>query len=196
MPRDATRDHLARLYAANPDPWGHDSRPYEQAKYDATLAAVGAGPFRTGLEIGCGNGALSLRLAPLCDSLTAIEMIPAALASARERLSIHPHVRLVEGAAPADLPPIAPDLIVLSEVLYFLTRSEIDGLARWISAHARPDCRLVAVNWTGTTGEALTGAAAMGRLRRGLRAWTGSQQAFEGFLVDVLTPAAGKRHGD
>lgn len=187
MPREATRDHLARLYAADPDPWGHLTRPFERAKYRATLAAVGAGPFRSGIEIGCGNGALSLELAPRCARLTALEMIPAACRLARDRLARFAHVQVIEGSAPGDLPDLAPDLVVLSEVLYFLTPDEIAGLAGWIGEKARPGCRIVAVNWTGSTGETLTGATAMARLRDGLPGWTGPPKPFEGFVIDVLT---------
>ena len=195
MPRETTRAHLARLYAADPDPWGHLTRPYERAKYELPLMAVGAGPFRVGLEIGCGNGALAVRLAPLCAAFTGLEMIPAAVAQARTRLAGLPHVRVIEGTAPADLSELAPDLIVLSEVLYFLTPGEIDGLARWIGARARPECRVVAVNWSGPTGEALTGEDARLRLRNALGGWGGSAERYDGFTIDVLTAQgrAGRR---
>ncbi|EKE43079.1 type 12 methyltransferase [Oceaniovalibus guishaninsula JLT2003] len=191
MPRDATRDHLARLYAANADPWGHLTRPYERAKYDATLQAAGDGPFALALEVGCGNGALALRLADRARRLIAVEMIADAAKAARERLAHLGHVRIVEGAAPEALPPLAPDLIVLSEVLYFLTVPEIGRLAGWIRAHAAPGCRLVAVNWTGETGETLSGAQAARILRDGLAEWRGSHRAFDGFAIDVLDAPGG-----
>ncbi len=186
MPLDATRAHLAALYAGNPDPWGHLTRTYEREKYAATLDVIGAGPFGAALEIGCGNGALTERLAPRCRDLTAIELIPAALALARQGLAAHPHVRLVGGSAPDDLPPMAPDLIVLSEVLYFLTPLEIDALAWWIDGHARPRCRVVAVNWAGPTGEALSGPAALAQLRRALPTWQGRCVRHERYQIDVL----------
>ena len=66
MPLSETLAHLAGLYAASEDPWNHRSSPYEAAKYEATLAAIGPGPFENALEIGCGNGELARRLAPRC----------------------------------------------------------------------------------------------------------------------------------
>jgi hypothetical protein len=62
-------DHFERLYRSNPDPWGFDTSPYEQAKYRQTLAAVGARRFTAGLEVGCSIGILTRMLAPRCESL-------------------------------------------------------------------------------------------------------------------------------
>ena len=129
MPLERTVRHLTGLYDTDADPWGHLTRPYEREKYARTLDAMGARRFRQGLEVGCGIGALTELLAPRCDRLTSIECVCAALARARMRMAGAPHVILIEGAAPDDLPPIAPDLIVLSEVLYFMTAGEIDRLA-------------------------------------------------------------------
>ncbi len=189
MPREATLAHLAALYAADPDPWGHLTRPYERDKHRETVAAAGPGPFGEAVEIGCGNGALALRLAPLCRRLTALEAIPAALAEARLRLAPHLHARLVEGRAPRDLPDLRPDLVVLSEVLYFLEPEDIDALAAWIGARITSGGRVVAVNWTGPTGEALSGREAADRLRAGLPAgWHGRRAGRDGYVLDLLTP--------
>ena len=190
MPRDATLSHLASLYAGSPDPWGHLTRPYERAKHAATVEVVAPRSSDAVLEIGCGNGALSARLAPLCRRLVAVEAIPAALAEARRRLTGQDHVTLVEGIAPGDLPEVRPDRIVLSEVLYFLEPGDIDALADWIDRRAAPGCRLVAVNWTGPTGEALTGPQAADRLRAALPAWRGPRRSEEGYILDVLTPVS------
>ena len=149
MTREATLAHLAALYAADPDPWGHLTRPYERGKHRETVAAAGTGPFEQAVEIGCGNGALALRLAPLCRRLTALEAIPTALAEARRRLAPHPHATLLQRRAPQDLPDLRPDLVVVSEVLYFLEPADIDALAGWIRDRIMPGGRVVSVNWTG-----------------------------------------------
>lgn len=190
MPTEATLAHLAALYAADPDPWGHLTRPYERRKHRETVAAAGPGPFAEAVEIGCGNGALAVGLAPLCRRLTALEAIPAALAGARPRLAPHPHVTLIHGRAPHDLPDLRPDLVVLSEVLYFLTPGDVDALAAWIASRITPRGRVVAANWTGPTGEALSGRDAADRLRAGLAGWRGLRAEREGYLLDVLTPDA------
>lgn len=162
MPRRDVLDHLSRLYAASGDPWDHRSSPYEAGKYDATLTVIGEGPFRLALEIGCGNGTLARRLAPRCRSLLAMECIPAAAALARAALSGFVQASVVQGAAPQDLPDIRPDLVLLSEVLYFLTPTEIRALGRWLLARCAGP--VIAVNWTGPTDEPLDGPAALALL--------------------------------
>lgn len=162
LPRKDVLDHLSRLYAASDDPWAHRSSSYEAGKYDATLAAIGDGPFDNALEIGCGNGTLARRLVPLCRNLTVIECIPAAAALARAALAGCTQARVIHGTAPQDLPQLRPDLVLLSEVLYFLTPGEIRDLGCWLLAHSAGP--VVAVNWTGATDEPLDGTAAVALL--------------------------------
>lgn len=182
MPHKDTLAHLSRLYAASEDPWNHRSSPYEAAKYRATLAAIGPGPFREAIEIGCGNGELASLLAPRCRRLTAMDCIPAAARSARRRLAAFAQVQVLEGSAPQDLPPMRPDLILLSEVLYFLTPDEIAALGHWLNRNA--DGPVVAVTWTGPTDEPLDGTRAVGLLARQLV--TRRTTHFPRFRLDIL----------
>ena len=162
MPRKDVLDHLTRLYAASDDPWDHRDSSYEAGKYDTTLAAIGAGPFRLALEIGCGNGTLARRLAPRCRSLMVMECISTAAELARTALAGFPQARVVHGTAPQDLPQIYPDLVLLSEVLYFLTPEDIRELGQWLLAHLTGP--VIAVNWTGPTDEPLDGPEAVALL--------------------------------
>lgn len=186
MPRNDTLAHLSRLYAASEDPWGHRSSRYEAAKYEATLSAIGPGPFREALEIGCGNGELARHLAPRCRRLTAMECIPAAADTARRSLAKFSQVEVLQGTAPQDLPRLQPDLVLLSEVLYFLTPAEIATLARWLNRNAAGP--VVAVNWTGPTDEPLNGAEAVNLLAQTLT--TRQTLHFPGFRIDILASAA------
>ena len=68
-----TVDHFEDKYQAASDPWGYRHSTYEQAKYAATLAACGPGPFESALELGGSIGVFSARLAPRCRRLTTIE---------------------------------------------------------------------------------------------------------------------------
>jgi predicted TPR repeat methyltransferase len=186
MPLERTVRHLTGLYHTHPDPWGHLTRPYEREKYARTLDVMGARRFRQGLEIGCGIGALTELLAPRCDRLTGIECVCAALARARMRMAGAPHVVLSEGAAPDDLPPIAPDLIVLSEVLYFMTAGEIDRLAAWIGRNAMPNALVIVVSWQGDTGEELTGRASVERFAGTLRHGEHRRTDCDGYRIDTF----------
>lgn len=169
MPHEDTRRHLESLYARSDDPWSHRTSPYEQAKFAATLAATGDGPFQDALEIGCGNGTLLALLAPRCARLTGLDCVPGAVALAQQAVAGQPHVAVHLASVPDDLPPIRPDLVILSEVLYFLSPTDIRQLADWLRERR---ARIVCVNWLGATDEELDGTSAMdvftaalGRLR-------------------------------
>ncbi|MCJ8139955.1 class I SAM-dependent DNA methyltransferase [Falsirhodobacter halotolerans] len=182
MPREDTLRHLAALYDRSDDPWDHRTSPTEQAKYAATLQAIGPGPFRHAVEVGCGNGTLLARLAPRCQRLTGIDCIPRAADAARNAVSDFPQVEVIDGAAPKALQGLSPDLLVLSEVLYFLTPEEIGQLSAWIR---QTPVRTVAVNWLGPTDEDLDGTTALDCLTRWLGAPDTTHVA-ETYRIDVF----------
>jgi len=115
------------LYRSDPDPWGYTSRRYEREKYRATLAACGPGPFRRALELGGSIGVFSALLAPRCDSLTTIDGSPTAVAAARRRLASHPNANAIVGRIPAAIPSRSYDLVLASEILYYLTPAALSG---------------------------------------------------------------------
>lgn len=192
MPLERTTRHLSRLYRQSPDPWGHATRAYEQAKFAQTLTALGGRRYRQVVEIGCGIGVLTALLAPRCETLFGIDCVGRAVETARHRLADQPHVRLAVGVAPHDLPDMAPDLIVLSEVLYFMTRDEIARLAAWCNAHAAPAARIVIVSWKGPTGEALSGPASAALLREMLVGWSQRPEHGDGYRIDLLDRSPGR----
>jgi cyclopropane fatty-acyl-phospholipid synthase-like methyltransferase len=135
------------LYREDPDPWGYTSSEYEREKYEATLAACGEGPFEHALELGASIGVFSALLAPRCRALTTIDAAPTAVAAARRRLAGLGHVRVILGAIPDVVPDDRYDLVVASEILYYLDATELAGtLARLRSQMVR-GARLVAVHW-------------------------------------------------
>ena len=105
------------LYAGDPDPWGFATSEYERAKYYATIAALEGRRYGRGLEIGCSIGVLTQRLAHHVDELLAVDVSEAALAQARAR---NPDVRVERREIPEEFPDGRFDLIVCSEVLYYL----------------------------------------------------------------------------
>ena len=137
-------------YRADRDPWSYATSDYERAKYGATLAACGPGPFRCALELGSSIGVLSARLAPRCRALVTIDAAPTAVAEARRRLAGLPGVSAVLGSIPEAIPRKRYDLVVASEILYYLDEAQlartVDRLgklslprARWVAVHWRPD---------------------------------------------------------
>lgn len=129
-------DIAAHLHAelARDDPWGLDANPFETRRFAAMLDLIRPrAPFRRGLEVGCAAGAFTAELAPLCGRLDVVDVIPAALDRAAERLGRPAHVTWqVADVAEARFEPGAYDLIVAAEVLYYL--DDRDALARAVES--------------------------------------------------------------
>ncbi|HEY4250811.1 MAG TPA: SAM-dependent methyltransferase [Roseomonas sp.] len=185
------------LYSCERDPWGFESSAYERAKYTATLAALPRRRYRQALEIGCSIGVLTAQLAGRCDALVAVDGAEAALAEARRRCATLPQVRIESAWVPGRWPQAAGgfDLILLSEVLYYLDLTDIARLVERIRLTARPGADIVAVHWTGATDYPLTADAAL----QGLSAALGTgadlllHRRHPRYRIDVLrlaTPAS------
>lgn len=153
------------VFTGDDDPWSLASSPYEAAKFDATIAAIDDRRYRSALEIGCAHGVLTARLAPLCDTLTSIDISLRAVELARSRCAALPNVTITRCSFPAESPDGAFDLVVLSEVVYYWDDADIERAAAAIRASATPDCRIILVHWTGDTDYPQTGDAAVTKLR-------------------------------
>ena len=145
-----TAQDFERRYRHDPDPWQYRRSRYERQKYAATLAACGRGPFRNALELGASIGVFSVQLAPRCQTLTTIDFAPTAVALARSELAPYPHASAIQGRIPDDLPPGPFDLVVASEVLYYLRPDALDGTLGALERSLAPGGRLVCVHWRRT----------------------------------------------
>lgn len=152
-----TQTELDALYFGGDDPWAFRTSAYERAKFAATAAALSRPAYYHALEIGCGNGELALRLAPRCARYTGVDGAAVAVAAARRAV---PRARFHQLYLPHELPDGNYDLLILSEVLYFLDAGGIASLARQIRWRW-PVAETVVVTWLGPTGATNGGEAAL-----------------------------------
>ena len=186
VPADLT--HLLGLYAGTDDPWGFRTSDYEVRRLATVARALPRARYASALELGCGNGELARRIAPHCDAYTGLDAVPAALDAARAAV---PAGRFVEAFLPCDLPTApdggAHDLVLLSEVLYFLARKTVRDLAARID-RTWPAADVVTATWRGPTGHALGGEEAFAIFADAtLRSWR-SVQSDAGCRITVFTP--------
>jgi hypothetical protein len=174
-------------YRREGDPWGYRDRPYERDKYARTLAACGAGPFAAALELGGSIGEFSALLAPRCRRLVSVDASPTAVAAARDRLAALPQAEPRLGTLPGDLPDGHYDLVVASEILYYLAPAALAATLIGLRPRMAAGATLVAVHYEPPGPERPFSAAAVHARLRGL-SWLRSRRAERGpgYLLDVL----------
>ncbi len=158
--RSQSRDaaHFDRIYAGREDPWNFRGSPYEREKYNATIVALPPRHFAKALEIGCSIGELTRLLAPSCGRILGLDISEAPIATAQRLSAGCDNVTFRRMTVPAEWPDGTFDLIVLSEVLYFLAPLDIRTLADRITASLHPGGVVLLVNYLGhNEGDPLTG---------------------------------------
>ena len=171
------------LYASDPDPWRFATSDYEAGKYAATLAALPARRFATGLEVGCSIGVLTCQIARRCDHLLAMDGAEAALDQARARC---PGVTFVRGMVPAEWPDGRFDLIVFSEMLYYLDAADIRATAVRAMQALQPHGSILLVHYLGETDYPTTGDDAAEEFIRAAGLSPALQLREAGYRIDRL----------
>lgn len=145
--RSVPNEAFEAIYARSPDPWNYRTSAYEHEKYAATLAALPEPRYRRGFEVGCSIGVLSRQLADRCDQLLAVDIVESALAQAMRTCADAAHVTFARMRIPNEWPNSRFDLVVFSEVLYYLDPSDIRRTAAACLRSLEPKGTVVLVNY-------------------------------------------------
>lgn len=176
------------MFAQDDDPWRFETSWYEARKRSLTLAVLGRERYAAVLDIGCSTGVLTAELAGRADHVTAIDASAAALRKAGTRLRDHEHVELVHGSTGSDLPRTSYDLVVLSEVGYFLTGAELLALLRWVRGLLAPQGEILLCHWLRPTRDVpLDGPLVHRQARAALDLPLAASYADDDLLLDVWT---------
>lgn len=181
------------VHSRNDDPWDYAGSWYEHRKRSLTLAALPGATYTAGLEIGCSIGTLSVELAQRCSSFLAIDASSAALAHAARRLEHLPAARTRHLTVPQDWPEGRFDLIVVSEVGYYLAPGELAGLFDRVEAALLPGGTLALCHWRHPiAGWELDGDSVHAAARRRLGWADAGLYRERDFILEVLTaPGSG-----
>ena len=133
---------------------------------------------------------LTTLLATRCRSLLSTDMEPRAVQLAAARVAGLSGVEVEERRVPEQWPAGTFDLIVLSELLYYLDEADIDRVVDHAQASLTEDGHLVVVHWRGVADDYVVAGgdavhARVGR-HRGFRPLV--RHLEDDFLLDVLTP--------
>ncbi len=177
------------LYAGSGDPWNFEGSFYEHRKRALTLAMLPREFFGRVFEPGCSIGVLTAELACRAGSVTAMDISARALELARQRVGSLPGVELAEGSIPENWPDGPYDLVVISEIGYFLTRAQLQETVKRTAASLTPGGVLLLCHWRHPNeGWPLTGDDVHEAFLRGSGLERLSAHLEEDFRIDVLVP--------
>lgn len=162
-----SESYFDALYNDNSDPWQYQTRWYEKRKRDMCLAVLPKAKYTSAIELGCGNGVFSTLLASRCHALVSIDGNKQAVQLAKQRLAEVGHVKVIQGVIPSVLPTTKShfDLIVISEILYYLSANDIDTVIAWIQQNLAVGGTLLCCHWRyDIDGFAMTGETVHQRL--------------------------------
>jgi hypothetical protein len=193
-------DYFARMYAGSADPWGFRTRWYEERKRAVTVAALDRPRYRRGFEPGCSVGVLTAGLAERCDALLASDVDPSAVAAARAAVAAHPQVLVEQRSVPDEWPDGSFDLVVVSELGYYLDATALRILVDRVSASLEAGGAAVLCHWRHPvadyplSGDAVHAAFLDDTVLTGV-----VHHEEEDFVLDVLTagtvPSPARREG-
>ena len=156
-----SRAFFERLYRDSVDPWGFAHDAYEQARYAALLDHIPPSRYARAFEPGCSEGVLTEMLAKRCRRVIATDIAAVAVRRAATRCRCFRNVEVRQAALPDELPPGPFDLVVFSEIGYYLSAEALGALACRLHRLIAPGGRLVAAHWTGSSPDHVLGGDAV-----------------------------------
>ncbi|MEV8347010.1 class I SAM-dependent DNA methyltransferase [Streptomyces niveus] len=145
-----SREYFDRRYTRDPDPWGLATKWYERRKYALTVASLPKAHYRNCFEPGCSIGELTRLLAPRCTRLLAVDFAESALEQARTAVRDFEHVEVRQATLPEQLPGDRYDLVIVSELLYYLSGEDLDLMLDGLVDRMETGGDLVAVHCRAT----------------------------------------------
>ena len=183
--------HFEELFRLDADPWRTRMRWYEVRKRALTLAALPQERYERACEPGCGAGETTAALAQRCASVVASDASGAAVRQARARLAGLANVSVAHARMPRDWPAGRFDLVVVSELGYYLSGDELRQLAQACRASLAAGGTLVACHWRRVEPDMLQRAQDVhAELHRHSELWPASHYEDDDFLLDVWTADA------
>ncbi|MBB4189081.1 2-polyprenyl-3-methyl-5-hydroxy-6-metoxy-1,4-benzoquinol methylase [Sinorhizobium terangae] len=117
----ANNYQLLQSELAAEDPWRLDGNEFERERHTQMLRmSLCQGPITNALEVGCAAGAFTEKLAPHCERLTVIDVVPQAIARTKQRMKEATHINWIVADVQQFSTEQLFDLIVVAEVLYYL----------------------------------------------------------------------------
>ncbi|RJP72998.1 MAG: glycosyltransferase [Ignavibacteriales bacterium] len=137
------KSYFENLFLQKEDPWNYTSE-YERIKYEQTLSLLPEREIETALEIGCAEGTFTKMLAPKVKNLVASDISPTAIERSEQYCSDQNNIRFTLLDVYKENIPGRFDVIICSEVLYYLDGvKELSIVAKKIADALNPNGVLI-----------------------------------------------------
>lgn len=134
------------MFRADPDPWNYGHSRFEAYKRRVLLRACGDRTYGRGLELACANGETTRALRPRCLRLLGVDASPSALAEAVRRTAGFSRIEFQRAVLPQETPRGPFDLLVVSELLYYMPEREMRVLLRQLRRATAPGGKIVVLH--------------------------------------------------
>ena len=145
--RSDSADYFDALYHNSHDPWEYEQRWYEQRKRQICMALLLKPMYENVLEIGCSNGVFSAYLAQRAQRLICLDANLKAVQLAQARLQHSAHVTVMQQCIPEQFPTGTFDLIVISEIMYYLAPEQLFKLIEKVQTALAPNGIVLCCHW-------------------------------------------------
>ena len=182
---DRSAEAFESKYQQDVDPWDFKLSRYERRRYAATLAALRRARYARCFEPGCSIGELTAMLASRCDSILATDISLTAARRAVVRCADFPGVEVRCADIRLEVPSGPFDLVVFSEIGYYLDPDTLSDVARRMAAALDPGGDFIAVHWLGLSADhALHGTDVHDLLRAKLPLEGVDSKCYDRFQID------------
>ncbi|XVV16988.1 class I SAM-dependent methyltransferase [Actinoplanes sp. CA-131856] len=141
-------DHFTNMYLVKDDPWDLATKWHDKRKYAVTMASLPREHYRRCYEPGASIGLLTRMLAGRCDEVLAVDSVEEAVVAARASLADLPNVSYERANLPDGLPEGTFDLIVIGDLLYYLSAEDLERLLDGLFERLEPGGDIVSVHFS------------------------------------------------
>ena len=146
-----------KRYREARDPFLFDTNPYEQGKFNHLIETLDGRSYGSALEVGCAIGSFTEKLLPHCDRLLAIDISQTAVDRTRNRFPGSSKITVERATIPQTLPPGPFDLVVCSDVLYYLSPRQLRRTILLLANSISPGGTFLALHYLGDAHGLTTG---------------------------------------
>jgi SAM-dependent methyltransferase len=139
-------DFAERYASGDADAWGYRGSAQHRRRAEWILEALPRETFASALEVGCAQGFLTERIAARAERVVACDLSAAAVRQARENCRGLSNVEFRVADIRRGFPGEAFDLCLFSDVLYYLSAAETDGVLAEAARKVAPGGFLMIAN--------------------------------------------------